>query len=37
MNKFFSEGKNSLIISLNGEVDQYAAAELKGRIDVEIP
>ena len=36
MNKFFSEGKNSLIISLNGEVDQYAAAELKGRIDVEI-
>lgn len=36
MAKIFSEGKNAIIISLYGEVDQYAAAELKGRIDVEI-
>ncbi len=36
MAKIFTEGKNAIIISLNGEIDQYAAAELKGRIDVEI-
>lgn len=36
MTKIFSEGKNAIIVSLYGEVDQYAAAELKGRIDVEI-
>ena len=36
MSKIFSEGKNALIISLRGEIDQYAAAELKGRIDIEI-
>ncbi len=36
MAKIFSEGKNAIIISLYGEIDQYAAAELKGRIDVEI-
>ena len=30
------EGKNALIITLNGEIDQYAAAELKEFIDIEI-
>lgn len=32
----FSIGKNSLIVHLRGEIDQYAAAELKESIDVEI-
>lgn len=36
MTKIFSEGKNTIIVSLYGEVDQYAAAELKEKIDVEI-
>ncbi len=36
MTKLFSKGKNSLIVNLCGEIDQYAAAELKGSIDVEI-
>ena len=36
MSKIFSEEKNTLIISLSGEIDQYAAAELKGKIDIEI-
>jgi len=36
MNKLFNSGKNSLIVNLNGEIDQYAAAELKGNIDIEI-
>ena len=34
--KILKEGKNSLIISLSGEIDQYAAAELKECIDIEI-
>lgn len=36
MRKLFSKGKNSLVINLCGEIDQYVAAELKGIIDVEI-
>ena len=32
----FKTGKNSLIVSLKGEIDQYAAAELKEAIDIEI-
>ena len=32
----FSLGKNALIVHLIGEIDQYAAAELKESIDVEI-
>lgn len=36
MTKIFNEGKKELIISLKGEVDQYAVAELKERIDIEI-
>ncbi len=36
MSKDFSLGKNSLIVHLRGEIDQYAAAELKENIDIEI-
>jgi stage II sporulation protein AA (anti-sigma F factor antagonist) len=36
MTKNFLTGKNSLIIQLHGEIDQYAAAELKESIDIEI-
>ena len=36
MKNIFSERKNALIINLFGEIDQYAAAELKERIDIEI-
>ena len=36
MSKQFSLGKNSLIVNLSGEIDQYAAAQLKETIDVEI-
>lgn len=32
----FQLGKNSLIVRLQGEIDQYAAAELKEGIDIEI-
>jgi len=32
----FRSGKNSLIVNLRGEIDQYAAAELKETIDIEI-
>ena len=36
MAKNFKLGRNSLIVSLCGEIDQYAAAELKESIDIEI-
>lgn len=36
MSKQFKNGKNALIVYLSGEVDQYAAAALKERIDIEI-
>ena len=36
MTKNFRTGKNSLIIQLHGEIDQYAAAELKESIDIEV-
>ena len=36
MAKMFRTMKNALLVSLSGELDQYAAADLKGRIDVEI-
>lgn len=36
MAKMFRNMKNSLLVSLSGELDQYAAADLKGKIDVEI-
>ena len=36
MPKNFTTGKNALIIRLCGEIDQYAAAELKSSIDIEI-
>lgn len=32
----FRNGRNSLIVNLYGEIDQYAAAELKEAIDIEI-
>lgn len=32
----FHIGKAALIVYLHGEIDQYAAADLKGRIDIEI-
>lgn len=32
----FKNMKNSLLVSLNGELDQYAAADLKSKIDIEI-
>lgn len=34
--KMFKNMKNSLLVSLSGELDQYAAADLKSKIDVEI-
>jgi len=36
MGKEFTSTKNALVVNLYGEIDQYAAAELKGRIDIEI-
>ena len=36
MLKNFYLGKNSLVVELQGEIDQYAAAELKESIDLEI-
>ncbi|MBQ3022347.1 MAG: anti-sigma factor antagonist [Clostridia bacterium] len=36
MSKNFYLGKNSLIVNLRGEIDQYAAAQLKSNIDIEI-
>lgn len=36
MSKEFRTKKNILIVSLFGEIDQYAAAELKSKIDLEI-
>lgn len=36
MAKMFRIMKNSLSVSLSGELDQYAAADLKGKIDLEI-
>lgn len=36
MTKDFHIGRNALIFNLKGEIDQYAAAELKERIDLEI-
>ena len=36
MSKEFVKSKNALVVNLYGEIDQYAAAELKGRIDIEI-
>lgn len=36
MAKNFQLGKSSLIVQLYGEIDQYAAAELKEGIDIEI-
>ena len=36
MTKNFRTGKNFLIIQLHGEIDQYAAAELKESIDIEV-
>ena len=36
MAKNFKSGRNSLIVTLRGEIDQYAAAELKESIDIEI-
>ena len=36
MPKQFSLGKNSLIVNLHGEIDQYAAAQLKEAIDIEL-
>ena len=32
----FKNMKNSLLVCLSGELDQYAAADLKSKIDVEI-
>ncbi len=34
--KMFKNMKNSLLVSLSGELDQYAAADLKSKIDIEI-
>ena len=36
MIKEFETSKNSLVVYLHGEIDQYAAAELKTRIDIEV-
>ncbi len=36
MSKNFSVVKNALVVHLHGEIDQYAAAELKEIIDIEI-
>ena len=36
MPNIFRYGKNSLVVNLEGEIDQYAAAELKEEIDLEI-
>lgn len=36
MAKLFKTMKNSLVVCLSGELDQYAAADLKGKIDLEI-
>lgn len=36
MKKEFKCNKDSLIIFLSGEIDQYAASNLKSKIDVEI-
>ena len=36
MGKDFKHGYNALIICLNGEIDQYAVAVLKEKIDIEI-
>lgn len=32
----FKNMKNSLLVSLSGELDQYAVADLKSKIDIEI-
>lgn len=34
--KEFENSKNALVVNLRGEIDQYAAAELKEKIDIEI-
>lgn len=34
--KEFDNSKNALIVNLRGEIDQFAAAELKEKIDIEI-
>ena len=36
MEKEFESTRNALVVNLSGEIDQYAAAELKGKIDIEI-
>ena len=36
MGKDFKHGNNALIVCLNGEIDQYAVAVLKEKIDIEI-
>ena len=36
MSKHFSYGRNALIINLRGDIDQYAAAQIKETIDLEI-
>ena len=35
MTREFHIGKNALIFHLHGEIDQYAAAELKEKMDIE--
>lgn len=34
--EMFKNMKNSLLVSLSGELDQYAVADLKSKIDIEI-
>ena len=36
MERKFKKYKNSVAVFLDGELDQYAAAEIKGKIDVEM-
>lgn len=36
MSKEFLNGKNALIVNLCGEIDQYATAQLKEKIDIEL-
>lgn len=36
MTKEFVKSKNAVVMYLSGELDQYAAAELKNKIDVEM-
>ena len=36
MKRQFEKTKNALVVFLTGEIDQFAASELKSRIDVEM-